>query len=86
MNSESFKKQIGSKVRKLRQIRGWSREQVASKLEMSGNGIGHIERGEVDISLTRLSEIAEVFDVELDDLLGLNERNIFNFKNRIAAQ
>lgn len=81
MDSQTLKKQIGIKIKQLRQIKGWSRDQVGSRLEMSGNGIGHIERGEVDMSLTRLSEIAEVFDVEIDDLLGLNEKNVINLKN-----
>jgi transcriptional regulator with XRE-family HTH domain len=83
MDGETLKKQVGLKIKELRQKRGWSRDQVADKLEMSGNGIGHIERGEVDMSLVRLSKIAQAFNakikVEIDDSLSSNEKNVFNF-------
>jgi transcriptional regulator with XRE-family HTH domain len=83
MDSEVLKKQVGLKIKELRQKRGWSREQVAGKLEMSANGVGHIERGEVDTSLVRLSKIAQAFNakikVEIDDSLNSNEKNVFNF-------
>lgn len=50
---------------------------------MSANGVGHIERGEVDMSLVRLSKIAQAFNakikVEIDDSLSSNEKNVFNF-------
>jgi len=83
MDSEVLKKQVGLKIKELRQKRGWSRDQVANKLEMSANGVGHIERGEVDTSLVRLSKIAQAFNakikVEIDDSLNSNEKNVFNF-------
>jgi transcriptional regulator with XRE-family HTH domain len=75
------------KIRFLRQAKGWMQEEVADKLKMSQNGYGCIERGETDVNLSRLEQIADLFDIKLSELLGLDEKNIFNqggTKNKIT--
>jgi transcriptional regulator with XRE-family HTH domain len=69
---------VHEKIRLLRQLKGWSQEEAASKLEMSPNGYGSIERGETDVNLSRLEQIAALFGIKLADLLELNEKNVFN--------
>jgi transcriptional regulator with XRE-family HTH domain len=46
---------------------------------MSTNGYGDIERGVTDINLSRLQQIAQLFDIELSELMNLNEKTVFNF-------
>ena len=75
------------KIRFLRQAKGWTQEEVADKLNMSQNGYGCIERGETDVNLSRLEQIAGLYDIKLSELLGLDEKNIFNqggTKNKIT--
>lgn len=74
-----IKKDIGNKIKQLRTVRGLSRGHVADKLKMSASNYGNIERGETDIGITRLTEIAAIFEITLYDLLGLNEKTVFNF-------
>ena len=69
---------VHEKIRLVRQLKGWSQEEVATKLEMSQNGYGSIERGETDINLSRLEQIAALFGIKLSDLLELNEKTVFN--------
>ena len=69
---------VHEKIRLVRQLKGWSQEDVASKLGMSPNGYGSIERGETDVNLSRLEQIAETFGIKLSDLLELNEKVVFN--------
>lgn len=69
---------VHEKIRLVRQLKGWSQEDVASKLGMSPNGYGSIERGETDVNLSRLEQIAETFGIKLSDLLELNEKIVFN--------
>jgi transcriptional regulator with XRE-family HTH domain len=69
---------VHEKIRFVRQLKGWSQEDVASKLGMSPNGYGSIERGETDVNLSRLEQIAQMFGIKLSDLLELNEKNVFN--------
>jgi transcriptional regulator with XRE-family HTH domain len=66
------------KIRFLRQAKGWTQEEVADKLKMSQNGYGSIERGETDVNLSRLEQIAELFEIKLSELLGMDEKAVFN--------
>lgn len=79
MDENTLKRQIGLKIKQLRIIKGWSRQQAADELDMSVTGYGSIERGETDMCITRLAQIAEIFEIELSELLGLTEKNIVNF-------
>jgi transcriptional regulator with XRE-family HTH domain len=79
MNNYSLKKQIGRKIEQIRTVKGWSRGHVADKLGMSVAGYGSIERGDTDIQLTRLAQLAEIFEITLCDLLGVTEKTVFNF-------
>lgn len=70
--------EVYEKIKFIRMFKGWSQEEMAEKLGMALHGYGKIERGEVDINLTRLKKIAEIFGVELAQLVGLNEKTVFN--------
>lgn len=68
---------VHEKIKFIRQLKGWSQEDMAEKLAMSINGYGSIERGETNVNLSRLEQIAEIFGIELSELVGLNEKSIF---------
>ena len=38
---------------------------MAYRLDMSPNGYGGIERGETDVNLSRLAQIADLFEIKL---------------------
>ena len=69
---------VHEKIRFLRQAKGWTQEEVADKLKMSQNGYGSIERGETDVNLSRLEQIAGLYDIKWSELLGLDEKAVFN--------
>jgi len=73
--------QIFEKIKFIRQLKGWSQEEMAFQLNMSNSGYGSIERGETDVNLSRLEEIAKVFGMELAELFSLKEGNIFHVGN-----
>jgi len=79
MDGQALKKQIGNKMKQLRVLKGWSRPQTATKLHMSANNYGCMERGEIDVPLTRLVDIAQTFEIPLSELLCSTEKNVFNF-------
>ena len=68
---------VHEKIKFIRQLKGWSQEDMAEKLAMSVNGYGSIERGETNVNISRLEQIAQVFGVELSQLVALNDKNIF---------
>ncbi len=69
---------VHENIRAVRRAKGLTQEEVAEKLDMSVNGYGDIERGLCDIKLTRLQQIAELFDVELGELFEDGSKNTFN--------
>ncbi|KHD08248.1 hypothetical protein PN36_19165 [Candidatus Thiomargarita nelsonii] len=71
--------EVNETIKFIRLFKGWSQEKMAEKLQMALNGYAKIEQGKVDINLSRLKQISEIFGVELAQLVGLNEKNVFNF-------
>lgn len=57
------------KIRKQREDLDWSQEQMAEKLNLTTNGYAKIERGETKLHLDRLEKIAQVFNVDITELL-----------------
>lgn len=75
MMSETIKKKTnksaGKNIRTLRHERGWSQEDVASRLGISIPAFSKIETGVTDINLSRLEQIANIFEVSVVNLLSL---------------
>ena len=67
---------INEKIRKFREAKDWSQEQMAEKLNMSLNGYAKIERGESKIYLDKLEQIAQVFDIDVVELMQSDGKNI----------
>ncbi len=72
---------IAQNLRKIREIKGLRQESVATKLGITTNGYGKIERGETTLSIDRLNQLASVFGVELNDILHLDERVVYHIQN-----
>ena len=64
--------QAGQKIRILRRLKGYSQEYFASQLGISQGAYGKIERGESDITLGRLREIADILEVTPIDILAFD--------------
>jgi transcriptional regulator with XRE-family HTH domain len=75
MMSETIKKKsnksAGKNIRVLRHERGWSQEDVANRLGISIPAFSKIETGVTDINLSRLEQIANIFEVSVVNLLSL---------------
>jgi transcriptional regulator with XRE-family HTH domain len=69
---------VHEKIRLIREAKGLTQEEVAEKLEMSKNGYGDIERGDSDIKLSKLEKIAELFEIQLSELVDLSEKGKLN--------
>ena len=67
---------VNEKIRKIREAKDWSQEQMAEKLNMSLNGYAKIERGESKIYLDKLEQIAQVFDIDIVELMQSDGKNI----------
>jgi len=61
-------KKVGINIRKYRQIKGLTQEQLAFEANLHRAYIGHIERGEKNIGLINLEKIAKTLGVPVKDL------------------
>lgn len=62
------------KIKIMREMNHWTQEEVAEKLGMSTTGYAKIERGQTNVSVEKLKQIAQVFNVNVAQLLDDNER------------
>ena len=62
-------KAFGKKVRKLRKDQGLSQEAFAARANFDRSYMGHIERGEKNVTLTKIYQIS--------DALGVSPKELF---------
>ncbi|MCJ8210932.1 helix-turn-helix domain-containing protein [Mucilaginibacter sp. RS28] len=72
-NKHSAGSAVGKNIRTLRHRRGWSQEDVAKKLNISIPAFSKIETGVTDVNLSRLEQIANIYEVSVVQLLALDE-------------
>jgi transcriptional regulator with XRE-family HTH domain len=68
---------VCEKIKRLRQEKGWSQEEIANKLNISTNAYGCLERGDTDVNLSRLEEISAVFEIDIVDFFE-KKTGVFN--------
>ena len=61
--------QFGQLVRKYRKEKNMSQEQLALLCNMDRSYLGRIERGEVNLTLEKIYELAKALDVTPENLL-----------------
>ena len=61
-------KEVGLRIRALREKKGWSQEQLAFEADLHRAYIGQIERGEKNIGLINLEKIAKALNIEINNL------------------
>ncbi|TAE76042.1 MAG: XRE family transcriptional regulator [Bacteroidetes bacterium] len=75
----SFKaNKIGEKIKKFREMRNFTQDYIAKKLEMTPQGYGKIERNEVEITIQKLTIVAEILNTTIQDILGFEDKFVFN--------
>ena len=68
-NNDTIKK-LGQKIRIERQKRKMSQEKLAVLADLNRNFVGMIERGETNLTVKKLENIANVFDIDIMDLFS----------------
>ncbi len=69
---------IGSKIKKIRELRNFTQEYMADRLSMSQPGYSKIESNEVDLPYSRLEQIASVLQMRVEDVVAFDEKVVFN--------
>ena len=61
---------FGERVRQIRKEKGLSQEALADLAGIDRSYMGHIERGDQNITLTKIYQISEALRVSVSDLIG----------------
>lgn len=71
---------ITKNIKKFRELKGYTREDMASFMEMSASGYAKIEQAKVDISVRRLEQVATILEVKIRQLMEFEAHQVFNPK------
>lgn len=69
-------KTIGKNIRTFRHQHGWSQEEVANRLGISIPAFSKIETGVTDINLSRLEQIANIYEIDVVQILSMDTEEV----------
>ena len=70
--------EIGTKIKKVREMKKYSQEFMAERLNVSQPTYSRFEKDDTDLTISQLKHISEIFEMRVEDLINLDEKIIFN--------
>lgn len=72
---------LQEKIKTLREINQLTQEDMAEKMNMSLNGYARIERGETKLSLEKLEQIANIFNMDALEFMQTANKGVYFLLN-----
>lgn len=66
------------KLKQIRELKNLSQEYIANQLGLSVRAYSKIETGETQLTINRLNEISRIMGVDPIEVLGFDEKQVFN--------
>ncbi|MFO0494356.1 MAG: helix-turn-helix domain-containing protein [Flavobacteriia bacterium] len=66
------------KIKQIRELKNFTQEHVATHLGLTIRAYSKIESGETQLTINRLNEISRILGVEPMEVLGLDDKQVFN--------
>jgi len=73
-----MKANIGDKIRKVRELKGFTQDFMAGKLEMSQRAYSKIENNDIKLDWGRIEDISKILEIEPTDLVSFDDSLVFN--------
>lgn len=67
-----------TKIKQIRELKNFTQEYVAQQLGLSTRAYSKIETGETQLTINRLNEISAIFGVPPMEVLGFDDKQVFN--------
>ncbi len=71
--------EVGSKIRRLRKMKGLTQAQLGEEADLHHTYIGAIERGEKNVSVKILEKLARALNVEIKVFFDFSENNSYEY-------
>ncbi len=75
IREERFLKQLGIHLRKIRESKGMTQQELADRIDVEVMQVSRVERGTVNTSICMIKEIADNLNIQLSELFSLFEAN-----------
>jgi transcriptional regulator with XRE-family HTH domain len=66
------------KIKQIRELKNITQEHIANQLGLSTRAYSKIETGETQLTINRLNEISRILGVDPIEVLGFDDRQVFN--------
>jgi transcriptional regulator with XRE-family HTH domain len=73
-----MKANIGDKIRKVRELKGYSQEYMATQLDVSQRAYSKIENNDIKLDWGRIENISKILEIEPIDLVSFDDNLVFN--------
>ncbi len=70
--------EIGQRIKKMRELRNITQEHMADKLDTTQQNYSRWEKGDIELTVSRLEQIAKILDVRPEDIFAFDEKVVFN--------
>jgi transcriptional regulator with XRE-family HTH domain len=70
--------QAEMKIKQIRELKNITQEHIANQLGLSTRAYSKIETGETQLTINRLNEISRILGVDPIEVLGFDDRQVFN--------
>lgn len=76
---------IGYKIKNIRELKNFTQEYMAEKLDISQAAYSKMEKGDTKISQDKLNKIAEILEVNPDDITDFDNKKVLNSFNNVKG-
>lgn len=76
---------IGYKIKSIRELKNLTQEYMAEKLDISQAAYSKLEKGNTKISEDKLNKIAEILEVNPEDITDFDNKKVLNSFNNIKG-
>jgi transcriptional regulator with XRE-family HTH domain len=73
-----------TKIRELRQARGWSMRELAGRVNSTSSTINKLEKGQIKIDIAWVKKLSVAFDVPISALMSEHNRDKISFRSDVA--
>ena len=76
---------IGNKIKNIRELKNFTQEYMAEKLDISQAAYSKMEKGDTKISQDKLNKIAEILEINPDDITDFDNKKVLNSFNNVKV-